>query len=186
MKNLKEIIENGIKKGGITLDKYYTPIAQKNGYMVSMANYETTLSINTDINTIINKVQEYQELIKNKQHYFISLWVDNSTIYLDISKHFQDKQNAVNFGINNDQLAIYDLKNDKSIYLTKKVYIIYELNKNNNDIKYINEFDNEKELKEYLNISNIQHYTTNNIDNIKHLVNNKYFIFRDNILINER
>lgn len=186
MNNLKEIISNSIEQGGATLDKYYQPTNHKSGYMVSIANHETTLSINTDINTIINKVQEYQELIKNKQHYFIGLWVDNSTIYLHISKHFQDKQNAVNFGIDNDQLAIYDLKNDKSIYLTKKVYIIYELNKNNNDIKYIREFDTEKELKEYLNISNIQHYTTNNIDNIKHLANNKYFIFRDNVLINER
>lgn len=186
MNNLKEIISNSIEQGGATLDKYYQPINQKKGFIVSVANYETTFSINTDINAIINKLQEYQELIKNKQHYFVGLWVDNSTIYLDISKHFQDKQNAVAFGIDNNQLAIYDLKNDKSIYLTKKVYIIYELNKNNNDIKYINEFDNEKELKEYLNISNIQHYTTNNIDNIKHLANNKYFIFRDNALINER
>ena len=186
MENLKEIIKKSIKQGGITLDKYYQPLTQQSGYMVSIANHETTFTINTDINTIINKVQEYQELIKNKQHYFIGLWVDNSTIYLDISKHFQDKQNAVAFGVDNDQLAIYDLKSDKSIYLTKKVYIIYELNKINNDIKYIREFETEKEVKEYLKISNIHRYTTNDIDKLKSLVNDKYFIFKDNILINER
>lgn len=186
MNNLKEIILKSIKQGGATLDKYYKPLNQKTGYMVSLANHETTFTINTDINIIINKVQEYQKLIKQKQHHFIGLWVDDNTIYLDISKHFQDKQNAVNFGIDNDQLAIYDLKNDKSIYLTKKVYIIYELNKVNNDIKYIREFDTEKEVKDYLKVSNIHRYTTNDIDKLKSLVNDKYFIFRDNILINER
>ena len=186
MNNLKDIILNAIKKGGATLDKYYQPINQKKGFMVSLANHETTFNINTDINIIINKVQEYQKLIKSKQHHFIGLWVNNGTIYLDISKHFQDKQNAVSFGIDNNQLAIYDLKNDKSIYLTKKVYIIYELNKSNNDIKYIREFETEKEVKNYLKVANIHRYTTDDIDKLKSLVNDKYFIFRDNILINER
>lgn len=186
MNSLKEIILESIKKGDATLDKYYKPINKMNGYIVSIANYETTFNINTDINIIINKVQEYQDKIKNKQHYFIGIWIDNDTIYLDISKHFLDKQNAVNFGIDNGQLAIYDLKNDKSIYLTKKVYIIYELNKANNDIKYINEFETEKEVKDYLKVANIHRYTTNDIDKLKSLVNDKYFIFRDNILINER
>lgn len=186
MENLKNIIKEGLKNGGFTIDSFYQSIKAKNGYMVSLANSEQTFDINTDLNILEKAITEYQAKIANKRNYYIGLWVDDNLIYLDISKHYTSKNQAVKVGIDNEQLAIYDIKNQSSIYLTKNVYIIYSYNKRNNDIKYIQEFDTLSDVNKAFNIKNASMYTTNNIDNINHLINDKYFIFKDNVLINER
>lgn len=186
MENLKNIINEGLKSGGFTIDRNYQSIKTKKGYMVSLANSEQTYNINTDLNILENAITEYQKKIATKRNYYIGLWVDNDIIYLDISKHYTSKNQAIKVGIDNEQLAIYDIKNQSSIYLTKNVYIIYAYNKRNNDIKYVQEFDTLSDVNKAFNIKNASMYTTNNIDNINHLINDKYFIFKDNVLINER
>lgn len=38
-------------------------------------------------------------------------------VYLDVSIPFEDKEKALKFASDNQQLAIYDTKNDETIYL---------------------------------------------------------------------
>lgn len=66
----------------------------------------------------------------------------------------------------------------------KKTFILYEFDQFNNDFKYINEFYSLEELKKANNIKiknnkSIYHFIYDNIDNIKHLLKDKYIIIKD-------
>lgn len=180
MINISEIIKNG----GATLTKDLKNATLKNGYMVSIMGMERTYK-KENIKELKESIQEYQKILKNNE--YIGLWLDNDIIYLDISKHFKDLKQAKKVGIKNKQLAIYDLKNNKSIYLTKNIYIIYKLDKINNDLQYIKEYEDIKEIQKEYNIKNAYQYQANDIDKIEDnkLLNDRYIIFKENILINE-
>lgn len=68
----------------------------------------------------------------------------------------------------------------------KKAYILYNYDSFTNDFNFINEYYNIKDLikKENIRLKNnkyIYQYITNNIDNIKHLLNDKYIIIKEEL-----
>lgn len=182
---LEKIIVNGINNGGFTIDSNFKPIQEKNGFIVSMYGYEKTYPLNGDFKALKSDILKYQAIIKKYKNIYIGLWIDNGLIYLDISKHYNSKKRAIQAGIQNDQLAIYDIKKGDSIDLTKKTYILYRYNALNNDISYINEFLNMDELKNMFNLKNIHQYINKSCDEIKHILMDKYVIIEDKILISE-
>ena len=66
---------------------------------------------------------------------------------------------------------------------SKKCYIVYELDAFINDVKYIKEYNTLKEIEEEYKIQNARQYKTNNIDEPKKLLKNKYIILEDNYII---
>lgn len=181
--NIKKIIDNK----GATLDKNLKAINKNCGYMVSKLGYEKTFTFD-NLDELEIEVINYKNKLKNNE--YIGLWVDNNNIYLDISKYYTTKDRAVKTGIKNKQLAIYDLKNDKSIYLTKKAYIIYKYNKINNDLIYYKEFYNLNDIKKEFNLKNsysIYNYIVEDIDKNEYnnLLDNKYIIITDNVPLDE-
>lgn len=171
-----------LKNGGITFNKDLTSASNKNGYYVSIIGYEKIIKIEELEKTI----KEYQQkLLKNE---YIGLWIDNNKIYIDISKHYTDKKRAIESGIKNKQIAIYDILNNNNIYLLKDTYILYKYNKINNDIKYIKEYFNIKDLQKEFNINNIYQFIYKDIDKLKDnfkLLKDKYIIIKDNMLYRE-
>ena len=119
IKNL--IIENG---GGTLNAKTLKNADYLRGYMVSLAGYEKQLKIE---NLTIKTIKLYQ---KNAQrlHANVGFWIDNNILYLDISKHFISKDKAVRTALKNNQLALYDIYNAKSVFLkdikTKRVQAV--------------------------------------------------------------
>lgn len=185
MNNLKNIINEAIKNGGATLDHELKTANLKNGFMVSKNGYEITTDPK-NIEFIEKTILKYQKIIK--KHEFIGLWLDNNILYIDISKNYIDKMQAIKTGIFEKQKAIYDLKNNINIYLTKNTYILYKYIKNINDYIYIKEYNNINELKkDFKSQKNIYQFIYNNIDKIKnlHLLKDQYIIIKDQILINE-
>lgn len=69
----------------------------------------------------------------------------------------------------------------------KKAYTIYEYNQFTNDFEYIKELYNikdvQQEYKGVISSKSIYHYITDSIDNIKHLLNDKYIIIKEDIPI---
>lgn len=181
MENLKETIKQGISNGGFTKNAYMEDIREKKGYIVSIEGYEKIYNIDVDIAEIEKDVIEYINIIKNKKHLFIGLWVDDDKIYLDLSKHYKNKEKAIINGINNKQLAIYDIANNKSIPLTKNTYIVYYYNKVKNDIQYVKEYLNIKDIEKDFNIKYAYDYIVEDIDNIQALMRDKYIIVKDSI-----
>ena len=151
-KMIKEILKNG----GATLDVNYNNFNASTGYMVSLYGYEVKIDIN-DIEAIKKEIENKKEIAK-KVNGYVGLWVDNGLMFIDISKHIIDYNRALEVARNNKQLAIYDLKNDKSIYLNyKKYYSLYKVIKNENneiiDYKIIKQFDKKEDIKKEINAS---------------------------------
>lgn len=146
--DLKELINNIICKGGATLDRDLQPIDTKTGYMVSYFETEKTFDLNgIDYEAISKLILKRQADLKENE--YLGFWVYKGKLYIDISILINDLKQARQVGINNNQLAIYDLKNDKSIEIMEDVteYIIYK-----ND-RYIKAFDTLKELAGWLGVT---------------------------------
>lgn len=111
IKKIKKLI---LKNHGATLNaKSLKSATLKTGYMVSLADSETQININ-ELN--IKLLKDYKKrALKNNA--FVGFWLDNNILYLDISKHFNNRLEAIKEGRKNKQLAIYNLKLQKSIYL---------------------------------------------------------------------
>jgi hypothetical protein len=186
LKDIKRIIENK----GETLTKELKKAELKMGYMVSLEGTETQTK-GDDYQAIIKAIEEKQAIIKDKNNMYIGLWLDSNIMYIDISVNIIDKVETLEFGKYNKQLAIYDLKNNDSIYLKDynfiKYYTLYEVikDRNNNIIDY-----KIKEQKENINLfksikasaKTLLNATYNSIDNIKNdsrLIDNRYIIIKD-------
>jgi hypothetical protein len=106
-------------------------------------------------------------------------------LYIDISKHFNKKQDAIIFGVKNNQKAIYNIKDNKSEYITKKVYILYKYNVLKNDITYVMEFEDLQKIADILKTTKnaLQHKINYNIDHKIELLKNNYCIFCESIEI---
>ena len=175
-----DFIKDLIKNGG-SIDKQYKQITEKSGFMVSKYGYEKTFN-NNDIESIKQCIIEYQKII-NKNEY-IGIWKNNDLVYIDISKHYNDKKQALQVGKNNKQLAIYDLKNNCSIDILQTTYILYKYNSYKNDYIYLKEFYSMESLKKACNkllnnTRSIYHYIFNNIEDVNNLLINKYTIIKD-------
>lgn len=143
---LKEEI---LKNGGLTCTAELKNANLKSGFVVSIIGYEYQT---TDINKAIQKAKEYQSIIQDKKGYFIGFWVDNNTIYVDISKQLTSKREAEKTARKNKQLAYYDIKHNKSIYIDYEIkfYTLYKNIYNSLgeliDQKIIKQVDTIKEL----------------------------------------
>lgn len=172
-------------KNGASLDKDLQQIKKNNGFIVSLLGYEKIFKPE-DTEAIKKSILQYKSLLKSNQ--FVGIWQHDGLVYIDISRHYTNKQDAIRNGIKNKQLAIYDLKNRTDIYLTKKVYIVYQYNKLKNDIRFKHEYKSIKELEKATNKTRdtLKNYMIKSIDDpIKELLNNQYLIIVENAFIRD-
>lgn len=68
-------------------------------------------------------------------------------------------------------------------YYQKKQYafIVYKYDEFRNDFEYVKEYYNTKDIQKEYNVTNIRQYTTNTIDKIKHLINNRYIVIKEEL-----
>lgn len=173
--NFEELKKEILKNNGLTCNKELKNANLTNGFMVSINGYEYTTY---DIDKAIKKGIEYQNIIKNKSNYYVGFWVDvkdNNKIYVDISKNIISLRDAEKTAKKNLQKAIYNIKNNKTIYLNYEIkfYSLYKIirDKITNDIKdYVF-------IKGYDIIKNIPGNYRTDKDN--------YIVYQDFININE-
>ena len=183
-KKIMEIIENK----GATLDFNLNDFKSENGFMVSLQGMEIKVNV-SNIEDIKEEVEKKREFIKDKKGLYIGLWLDDDIIYVDVSIHIVDYREALEVGRNNNQKAIYDLKNNDSIYLNYiKYYTLYRVIKDSDnniiDYKLIKQYDKKEEIKEELKAS------CKTIDNIIYKSFRQYEKrlkdFQDYILISDK
>ena len=175
--NKEELKKEILKNKGITITEECKKASVKSGYFVSLNGYEF---ITYNIDEAIKKSVEYKEVIKNKKDYYIGFWIDeedNNKIYVDISKHYFKSRDAVAFGKKNCQKAIYNIKDNKTIYLDYNItfYTLYK--------KIFKEVNNKKILIDYKFIK--QYDNKKSINNLNWYLKNDYILFKDIININE-
>ena len=152
----KKIIEI-INNGGATLDGNYNNFNSDRGFMVSIQGQE--VKVNKDnIKEIKKEIEKKREFIKDKKGLYVGLWLDSEIMYIDVSIHIINYLRALRVARNNEQLAIYDLKKNESIYLTYlKYYTLYRVVKDNDnniiDYKMITQYDKKEDIRKELNAS---------------------------------
>lgn len=157
---LKKII---LDNEGITLDKYKNKSTLKSGYYVSIYGAEVQTSNIDEALEEVNKKAEYLQRLGIKS-LFVGVWYYEGIYYVDITKHIKDKTTAIEYGKEQKQISIYNIKDNKSIklnYKNIKYYTIYKIIKN--DLELVKQFDTIDEVGEFLNISKKRVY---------HLINN--------------
>lgn len=102
MKNITLATIKSIKRnGGATINKYGVRVSMKSGYQVSK---QDLLIIPVDnLNKLILK-----ELIKKliSRGEYLGLWIDNGSVYIDISCRISTKSKAMEMGRELNQLSI--------------------------------------------------------------------------------
>lgn len=95
---------------GIRVDK----VVHNSGYMVSVLNAEkivpgelTTEDVESYLSSNISELEKIDR--------YFGTWYNNQFWYLDISFWFEDKNTALQFAEENEQLAIWDCKNSQAI-----------------------------------------------------------------------
>lgn len=177
-------IDNIIKDGGATIDKDGKPSQLKNGFFTSIEGMEQTHDLkNLNIQKLKLNIIQNLQYINTYKKMFLGFWIDQGLLYVDISKHFNKKQDAIIFGIKNNQKAIYNIEKNQNEYITKKVYILYKYNTLKNDINYVMEFDDLQKIADILKTTKnaLQHKINYNIDHKIELLKNNYCIFCESI-----
>ena len=103
---------SGVSYNMIT--KEYNP---NKGYFVSLPNLETKVSLQSlSVDDIVTFINKHRSILQDNKK-FVGGWIDNDTVYLDISEQIEDKREALERGYKHNQLAIYNANEGKVIDL---------------------------------------------------------------------
>lgn len=180
-------IKKIIIEGGATLNKNGEDFVSNKGFMVSIKGQEVKVDKN-DIQGIKKEIEKKREFIKDKKGLYIGLWLDSDIMFIDVSIHILDYNEALEVARDNDQKAIFDLKNKTSIYLNySKYYTLYNVIKdeegNITDYKIIKQYNNIEEIIKDLNIKKQTLYNciSKNLDDVHQLIFNRLALVVDKI-----
>lgn len=112
-KNIKNLFNDAIKNGGLTVNKSGQAVSFETGYQVSkkdcfVIDIKKKAKCLKSINQILNEIES---------HEFCGLWIDNKKLYVDITVNITNKQKAVEIGKKLKQLSIYDWQQKTCINL---------------------------------------------------------------------
>lgn len=168
--NIEKIIENG----GATLTRELEEAQDTKRYVVSIYGKEQVFNLN-QLEELEKAILSYAKDIK--KGYYIGLWINDNKIYLDVSTSFDRKNQAMEFGINNKQIAIFDTKENKSLdVIYDKFYTIVDTKNQYLSDMNIASFDS---LEEVANFFNKSINYVNRCIHGKVLINDRFLIFKD-------
>ena len=181
MENIKTIIEEIKENNGGTYNKEYKTINAKKGFMVSLQGYEKKCKTDEETEKAI---KENMEIVKKLDSAYLGAWIDEGITYIDISVLVENKEDAMELGKINNQLAIYDIQKNESIYLSY-YYTVYRVvrNKDNDiiDYKIFKQYNYKIDILEELKIKEkrLDNVISDSIENIKQVLYDTYVIIKD-------
>jgi hypothetical protein len=116
MKNLKEFVAAIIENGGATYNLAMGDTAHS-GYMVSKKGFEMKFPPEKDVKQAVVQFMEAYGFELYEVENFMGAWIDEGILYMDVSNNFAKRSEAIREGYKNEQLAIYDVVTQESLYL---------------------------------------------------------------------
>lgn len=120
LESLEIVVELILENGGGTFDPASLDPFTAPGYFASVEGQEVKVPL-----AAFNPFS-LDRFIAEKEHFFVEpglllgAWVDDGQVYLDISHYFLDLDEAMQFGRDNNQLAIYDGVKGEVINLSRE------------------------------------------------------------------
>ena len=181
MENIKTIIREIKENNGGTYNKEYKTINAKKGFMVSLQGYERKCKTEQETEKAI---KENMEIVRGLDSAYLGAWIDEGITYIDISVLVENKEDAMQLGKINNQLAIYDIQNNESIYLLY-YYTIYKVVRDNYnniiDYKIYKQYNYKIDIVEELKIKEkrLDNVISDSIENVKQVLFDTYVIIKD-------
>lgn len=115
--NLSTLFSELSLTGGFSYNATTGSFNPSTGYMVSLAGFEEQFYFDDFENKDIKQyfVKHVKQLSKDES--FLGGWVDGNQVFLDVSINIDDLEIALYTGIINDQAAIFDCANQRTITL---------------------------------------------------------------------
>jgi hypothetical protein len=129
-----ELKKDLIAKGGFSVKSLtslgYEPFKSPIGYLVSIKKYEEILKLEDFTYERLKSYLDKQAKEDSIEPLIFGAWIDKEgLIFLDMNKHKLRYSEAFRLSIKEKQVAFYDLKNEKNIYLkdiTAMEFLSYE------------------------------------------------------------
>lgn len=114
MRVLNKTIAAIQNQGGVSIDlNGNTP---KSGYMVALEGHEVKCQVK-DLRVVLADYMATRKHLLRNPNLFLGGWVDDDTVYLDISEQHHDLKEARLLGRIRKQIAIYDVLSGKEVRL---------------------------------------------------------------------
>ncbi|HMD81948.1 MAG TPA: hypothetical protein VKE92_11600, partial [Anaerolineales bacterium] len=115
---LAGVSDDIIANGGGTFYPDLTPVEYEDGYWVSLAGHNWTIPVDEFDDRAIHNYLDHISL--GPDEYF-GAWVDGPQVHLDVTKWIPDETEALVFGYENGQQAIWDIAKNKEIRVPTRV-----------------------------------------------------------------
>ena len=113
--NLLTFIQHVQDNGGGSYNMNTGDMNPKDGYFASMQGHETIVN-HLNEKTLFDFIKA-NVMSLTEEDKFIGAWDNDGRIHLDVSVKFDSKEEAIQFGRDNAQIAIYDANEGKDIIL---------------------------------------------------------------------
>ncbi len=119
----KDLLELINKNSGFTID-LKTGNIPKSGYCIALSLFEQVTNIDNDLDLILTEyiVKHKPMLLNTLPDYYLGAWVNNGKIYLDVVTIVKDLKVALRLAKIGKQIAIFDLDNQKEIFINNLVF----------------------------------------------------------------
>ncbi len=117
MSNLKEFIRLTDENNGATYNLVTGEINPKSGYYVALDLNGKTVKYQHPINKVVQNFVLKNSLILSNINTYLGSWIEDGKLFLDIVVRVEDRNEAIKFGKENKQKAIYDANNKTVINL---------------------------------------------------------------------
>ena len=116
MTNAIKLIQERVKnRQGLTIDAVGN-MPEHKGYVISVPKYGKVFDLNKDTFDIVQLYKEYQNHFESFRYWF-GFWFDSGKLYVDYNIIIQDLPQVIKLGKALNQLALFDLTNQKEIFI---------------------------------------------------------------------
>lgn len=109
---MQNIVKKILKEKGATLNHKGEAVEFKTGYQVSIKDLLIKDAKTLDTDAIKNVLEMAKE-----QKAYAGFWIDRDKAYIDLSKRYATKKEALKLGKEKSQKSIYDWKNKGLIWV---------------------------------------------------------------------
>ena len=117
------------ESGGASVNPNGAPPA--GGYMVALSGHERVIRVwelsgwGVDANRVVREVTRYVAdhwaTVAADPALYFGAWLDDGRLYLDVSERVADESAALSKAAVRNELAIYDVANGASVYVSREV-----------------------------------------------------------------
>ena len=107
---LYSVVEDTLANGGLTV-KPFTGEKPSGGYMVALQGFELKVPVSEFFTGVVaDYIGEHAQKLMSNPALCLGTWVNEGTVYLDLSENVPNREKALELGKERHQLAIFNLE----------------------------------------------------------------------------